>query len=52
VTLAAAVRVRGLPWHHRDPFDRLLVAHAQEGGYTLVTHDAAFDAYGIPLLRA
>ncbi len=52
MSLAAAVQVRGLPWHHRDPFDRLLSAHAREGGYTLVTHDAAFDAYGLSLLRA
>jgi PIN domain nuclease of toxin-antitoxin system len=50
--LAAATRVRALPWHHRDPFDRLLIAQALEEGYTIVTHDAAFSAYGIPLLAA
>ena len=50
--LAAALRVRALPWHHRDPFDRLLVAHALEDGYTLVTADDALAPYGIPLLRA
>jgi len=50
--LAAALRVRSLPWHHRDPFDRLLVAQAFEDGYTLVTHDGALAAYGVPLLRA
>jgi PIN domain nuclease of toxin-antitoxin system len=49
--LAAALRVRGLPWHHRDPFDRLLVAHALEDGYTIVTHDATFDSYGVPVVR-
>lgn len=50
--LAAALRVRGLPWHHRDPFDRLLVAHAFEEGCTFVTRDDAFAPYGIPLLQA
>ncbi len=52
MSLAAAVRVRGLPWHHRDPFDRLLIAHALEDGYTLVSHDGAFEAYGVSILRA
>jgi PIN domain nuclease of toxin-antitoxin system len=50
--LAAALRVRGLAWHHRDPFDRLLVAHALEDGYTIVTVDDAFSPYGVPVLRA
>jgi PIN domain nuclease of toxin-antitoxin system len=50
--LAAALRVRGLPWHHRDPFDRLLIAQALEEGYTLVTHDDFFASYGVPLLKA
>jgi PIN domain nuclease of toxin-antitoxin system len=49
--LAAALGVRSLPWHHRDPFDRLLVAQALEHGYTIVTHDDAFVAYGVPLVR-
>ena len=49
--LAAALRVRALAWHHRDPFDRLLIAQALEEGYTVVTHDAAFAPYGVPLLR-
>ena len=52
VSLATALRVRALPWHHRDPFDRLLVAQAAEDGYTVVTRDSALDAYGIPILRA
>lgn len=52
VGLAAALRVRALPWHHRDPFDRLLVAQAIEDGYTLLTRDDALGAYGVPLLSA
>ena len=50
--LGAALGVRGLPWHHKDPFDRLLVAHAHDLGATIVTQDEALSAYGVPLLRA
>lgn len=50
--LPAALRVRALPWHHRDPFDRLLIAHSLEDGYTLVTHDRTFAQYGVPVLAA
>jgi PIN domain nuclease of toxin-antitoxin system len=52
VGLAAALKVRGLPWHHRDPFDRLLVAQAIEEGYMLVTRGELLGAYGVPLLKA
>ena len=41
----AAVRLRDLPLHHRDPFDRLLIAQALDNDLTLVTHDRAFAAY-------
>ncbi len=40
------LKVAHLPWHHRDPFDRLLVAQAQVEGMTLWTADAALKAYG------
>jgi PIN domain nuclease of toxin-antitoxin system len=52
VGIAAALRVGALPWHHRDPFDRLLVAQAAEQSYTLVTRDEALGAYGVPIIRA
>ena len=45
----AAVGVRALPWHHRDPFARLLVSQTR-AGFTLVTQDPAFRSYGIPIL--
>jgi PIN domain nuclease of toxin-antitoxin system len=51
VELGAALRVRALPWHHRDPFDRLLAAQALEGSYTVVTHDEVFESYGVAVLR-
>lgn len=39
--------VRKLPFHHRDPFDRLLIAQARDLGVPVVTRDAAFDAYDV-----
>ena len=39
-----------LPFHHRDPFDRLLSAQARVEGLTLVSKDPHFAAYGVPLL--
>lgn len=38
--------VDGLPWHHRDPFDRMLVAQAQAEKLTLLTADAVMEKYG------
>jgi PIN domain nuclease of toxin-antitoxin system len=40
------VRVAALPWVHRDPFDRLLVAQAMEERLTLLTVDATLKRYG------
>jgi PIN domain nuclease of toxin-antitoxin system len=42
-----AVRVAALPFHHRDPFDRLLVATCLERRWPIVSRDAVFDAYGV-----
>jgi hypothetical protein len=39
-----------LPFHHRDPFGRLLLAQAKAEGMTLVTNDGQFGPYGVPLL--
>lgn len=39
-----------LPPHHRDPFDRMLVAQAQSEGFTLVTNDERIAAYDVPVL--
>lgn len=52
LSLSAALRVRSLPWHHRDPFDRLLIAQALDDGFTIVSRDPVFDAYSVPVLRA
>jgi PIN domain nuclease of toxin-antitoxin system len=47
-----ACRLRFLPRHHGDPFDRLLIAQAMEENLVLVSADRAFAAYdGLALLR-
>lgn len=50
VTFPHAAEVANLPWHHRDPFDRLLVAQALTERLTLVTHDHTLAAYPIDVL--
>jgi PIN domain nuclease of toxin-antitoxin system len=45
-----AARVESLPWHHRDPFDRLLAAQALEEGWPLITRDRVFRKYGVELI--
>lgn len=46
ITAAQIARVATLPWVHRDPFDRLLVAQAIEDRLTLLTGDATLKRYG------
>ena len=40
----------GLPWHHRDPFDRLLIVQAMVNDFTIVTGDGMFTSYGVSTL--
>ena len=52
ITFAHAEAVRHLPPHHADPFDRILIAHAQCESLTLLTVDRWMDAYGIRTIDA
>lgn len=52
ITFSHAERAAGLPPHHRDPFDRMLVAQAQAEGLTLVTHDRLLEAYDVEIVWA
>lgn len=47
VTSAYADAQIGLPMHHRDPFDRLMVAQALVEGVSIVSSDAALERYGV-----
>ena len=49
VRLEHALSVRHLPQHHRDPFDRLLIAQSTHEGLTFVSRDKAFSRYEVPL---
>jgi PIN domain nuclease of toxin-antitoxin system len=42
-----AIRSALLPFHHRDPFDRLLAAQSLELAAPIVSKDAVFDRYGV-----
>lgn len=45
-----AIRLGTLPFHHRDPFDRMLISQALERRLRIVTQDAAFKRYDCPLV--
>ncbi len=44
--------LEGLVFHHRDPFDRLLIAQALAENLPVITADPIFDAYGVSRIRA
>jgi PIN domain nuclease of toxin-antitoxin system len=48
ISLDHAVAAGELPWHHRDPFDRMLTAQATIEGAILVSGDEALRPYGVP----
>jgi PIN domain nuclease of toxin-antitoxin system len=47
INLEHTAAVINLPFHHRDPFDRLLLAQAQVENLPFISSDPAFDAYGV-----
>jgi PIN domain nuclease of toxin-antitoxin system len=49
ITADHAAGVQSLPWHHRDPFDRLLIAQARHEGLVLATVDGWFSQYDVAL---
>ena len=50
VTLTHVLALDALPFHHKDPFDRLLIAQSVEEELTIVTADSQFPAYSVKLL--
>jgi PIN domain nuclease of toxin-antitoxin system len=50
ITIAHAARTIDLPYHHRDPFDRLIIVQALEEAIPLLSIDSVFDVYGIQRL--
>ena len=51
VELTHVLALDALPFHHKDPFDRLLIAQSIEEGLTIVTADSQFAAYSVKLLQ-
>lgn len=45
-----AWRAANLPLHHRDPWDRMIIAQAIEEGLAIVSRDRMFDKYDVPVL--
>jgi PIN domain nuclease of toxin-antitoxin system len=50
ITIAHSEHAGALPLHHKDPFDRMLIAQARLEGLLLVTSDRAYHAYGLTVL--
>lgn len=50
ITAEHAAGCEGLPWHHRDPFDRMLVAQAISEQHTIVSDDRSLGAYEVEVL--
>ncbi len=49
-TLAHGQAVTDLPWRHKDPFDRMIIAQAQVEGLPVATSDHVFQKYGLRLV--
>ena len=52
LTFHHAEQAGDLPMHHRDPFDRFLIAQAQAEGLVIITRDARIPLYGVRTLTA
>ncbi len=47
IGISHAARIAELPFHHRDPFDRLIIAQSQVEGVQVISNDTIFDQYGV-----
>ncbi|GBF81377.1 type II toxin-antitoxin system VapC family toxin [Aphanothece sacrum] len=50
ISFIDTLQIRHLPLHHRDPFDRMLIAQAMTRSFILISRDVKFDAYSIERL--
>lgn len=50
ITAVHGLKVEDLPHHHKDPFDRMLIAQTLVEGLTLISGDTKFKLYDVPLL--
>ena len=47
ITVDSLIKLTTLPYHHRDPFDRLIIAQALVGYFPIIGVDENFDTYGV-----
>jgi PIN domain nuclease of toxin-antitoxin system len=52
IDIGHAILAGGLPRHHEDPFDRMLIAQAQAEHMTIVSRDKRFDQYDVQVVAA
>ena len=52
ISAVHCLRVSSLPWHHKDPFDRLLISQALVEAFVLISVDEKFKLYDVPLFTA
>jgi len=52
ITFSHILYLQKMPFYHRDPFDRMLIAQSAVEDYTLLSRDAIFPSYGIKVLWA
>lgn len=50
ITIAHLIEVQKLPFHHRDPFDRLIIAQSSVEKFALMSRDRHFEMYNIRLI--
>jgi PIN domain nuclease of toxin-antitoxin system len=50
VSFGHVLRVESLPLHHRDPFDRMLIAQSIEEGWPIITADPVFERYPVDVI--
>jgi len=52
ITLPISLLVNELPYHHKDPFDRIIIATAKINDMGIITSDMAFKDYGIKTINS
>lgn len=50
INFSDIITLSSLPFHHRDPFDRLLISQGQSSGFTIITKDKFFPEYDVKIL--
>ena len=52
INIDHALTIEKLPYHHKDPFDRILIAQAIHEGLTIVSRDRIFNTYNVAIIKS